>query len=145
MIPKIVIDASVALKWYLDEEYSVDADRLSQAFLSQQIDIISPVILKLEVMNGLLSATVSKRLSFNDAKKHINSFMNLELKEIPMQDEALCQNIFELAKNYKLSVYDSSYITLAKFEGCDFYTADRKLYTNLHKDKNFVKWIEEFK
>ena len=143
----VIIDASVALKWYLEEEFSVYADNLSQAYQNNQIKIIAPYILKWEVFNGLLSAVSSGRISYQLARKYSLNFLKLGIKEIDIKDKEDSIRIIEIAYNNKLSVYDSYYIALVEKCRCAFYTADKKLYNQLHYNggNSLVKLIEEFK
>lgn len=146
-MPAIIIDASVALKWYLEEEYSVYADSLSCAYKNNQIKIVAPQILKWEILNGLLAAVYSKRITFELAEKYILNFLKLGIEEINLKGNDLNIRILNIAYKNGLSVYDGYYIALAEKLHCSFYTADKKLYNKLHKDSKsyFVKWIEEFK
>ncbi|MDJ0272650.1 MAG: type II toxin-antitoxin system VapC family toxin [Candidatus Caldarchaeum sp.] len=49
----IVIDASVAVKWFNKEEYSDDADRLKDAHVRGRIRLAAPELLLYEVLNAL--------------------------------------------------------------------------------------------
>src|SRR3972149_1304651 len=50
---KIVVDASVAAKWYVPEEHSEQALELRDDFRSRRVDLIAPHLLLYEVANGL--------------------------------------------------------------------------------------------
>lgn len=147
MTKPIIIDASLALKWYLKEEYSEVALHILDLFKSSEIDLIAPPIMLLEIINGLLAATLVKRLSAKEAEHSIRTFMKLKIKEKNLTGDKYNLGMFFIAQKYKISVYDSSYAALAEAEHCDFYTADKKLYNQVSKVKknSLVKWIEEFK
>jgi predicted nucleic acid-binding protein len=57
-----VIDASVALKWFLTEEESNGADVLFEAFLKGRTDLLAPDVLLLEVANALWKQTALLKL-----------------------------------------------------------------------------------
>ena len=48
----IVVDASVVVKWFVEEEYSRDTDRIRKDYLDQLIDIAVPGLLKYEVLKA---------------------------------------------------------------------------------------------
>jgi predicted nucleic acid-binding protein len=42
------------------------------------------------------------------------------------------------------SVYDSWYLSLAEETGCEFWTADEKLYNATQDRLTFVKWLGDY-
>lgn len=50
---KVVADASVIVKWFVDEIYSDNARKLRDAFINGGIEIISPELMPYEVLNAL--------------------------------------------------------------------------------------------
>ena len=59
---RMVLDASVVLKWYLtDEELGVKAISLLGEYVSNELDILAPSLLEYEVMNGLMIAQNQER------------------------------------------------------------------------------------
>jgi len=62
----VVVDASVVLKWQLDdEEYIPQATTLRNDFYAQgAIKAIAPYLLIYEVVNGILTATRRKKIGF---------------------------------------------------------------------------------
>ena len=53
MEKKIVVDDSVAAKWYLIEEYSDNAIKLRNDYVRGLVQIIVPSLLEYEVLNAL--------------------------------------------------------------------------------------------
>ncbi len=45
--------------------------------------------------------------------------------------EKLAQAAATLSKDYKISAYDAAYVALAQSLGCQFITADKKLYRKI--------------
>ena len=50
---KIVVDASVVVKWFVEERYSGEALTIRNSFIEGLIDIAVPSILYFEVLNAL--------------------------------------------------------------------------------------------
>jgi len=60
---KIVIDASVIAKWYLEEEFSGQATELRDAFGTGRVSILAPSLLYYETLNALSTAGFIARRS----------------------------------------------------------------------------------
>jgi len=75
----------------------------------------------------------------NVTEEAFYGFMELEINFIdPFVDYP---DILSLGRSFRRSVYDVSYIVLAKKNNTDFVTGDKRLY-NAVKDKlKWVKWI----
>ena len=122
---QLVVDASVAAKWFLAEEHS---DRASQ-LRSSGDQLIAPDLLHIELANvinqwrrrSIISEPVASALAGG------LSTLNIELAaSLPLLPEA-----FRLAATYDRSIYDSLYIALALRERCQFVTADERLYNSI--------------
>lgn len=139
---RIVIDASVALKWFLpDEEYGTKALKLLGRYISGQLEMVAPSLLEYEVMNGLLIAGRRGRIKDEIVLLAAEGFMDLE---IPLRDvRAFYPRIIEYSRTLALTAYDASYLALAEVEGCALVTADRRLFESAHESLKWVKWIGE--
>jgi len=109
-----VVDASYVLSLLLPDESAHD---------NVPEQMVAPHLLKIEVMNGLRSATVSKRIDAILAKELIAEFKNWDLQYLEID---LSQTL-ELAVNNNLSGYDASYLWVARKFGINLRTFDKKL------------------
>ena len=137
-----VVDASVVLKWQLDdEEYIPQAIALRNDFYALgSIKAIAPHLLIYEVTNGILTASRSKRLASDKAAEAMDNLMELrvELKEVAPE------RVLELALEHNLSAYDAAYLALAESEGCELWTGDRPFYQAVAGELPQVKWIGDY-
>ena len=139
----VVVDASVVLKWQLnDEEYIDQVMALRDDFyLYRVIGAIAPQLLAYEVVNGMVIATRQNRATADDAIEGVNnlSALGIELREIkPLR-------ILELSLKYRLAAYDAAYLILAEDEKCDLWTADRAFYQAVKKESRHVNWIGDYR
>ena len=138
----VVVDASVVLKWQLDdEEYIPQATTLRNDFYAQgAIKAIAPHLLIYEVVNGILTATRRKRLDSDKALEVMNNLIELgvELKEVEPA------RVLELALEHNLAAYDAAYLALAESEGCELWTGDRPFYQAVKARLPQVKWIGDY-
>jgi predicted nucleic acid-binding protein len=135
-----VVDASVALKWYVPEIYSQAALRLSDP----DSRLMAPDLLPIELNNAVWKKLTLKELSQTEAELIVDQIKQLPIKlfsSMNFLDEA-----FELACVTQRTVYDSLYVAMAVRLGCRFVTADRKLYNSLNKDtalSDHILWVED--
>lgn len=139
---QLVIDASVVLKWYLDdEEHGKKAMGLLSRYVSNELDIFAPSLLEYEVMNGLIIAQKRGRIEEEKVRIAIGGFMDLGIKL-----RNLSQNyhkVLHYCKTYNCSAYDASYMVIADEEGIAMVTSDGGLY-NAVKNLKWIKWLGDF-
>lgn len=139
---RIVIDASVALKWYLaDEEYGQKALSILDKYVSRDIDILAPSLLEYEVINGLLIAKKRGRIEEEKILMAADGFTSLELNLRNIS--FLYPKVIEYCRLFNLYAYDSSYLALADEERVPFITADEGLYNAVKKDLKWVEWLAD--
>ena len=119
---RVVIDASVAVKWYVPEPGSAAA----AALLAAPIIRMAPDLLTAEVGNTLWKRTRRGELRRDDALSIAAAFVsNLPLDLRPSTN--LLEGALEIAMYLRCPVYDGLYIGLAVAEGCQMVTADARL------------------
>ena len=104
-----VLDASVALAWFLDDEQAPQADNVRTRLIRERAYV--PQLWHLEVRNSLIIAERRGRLSAT----RINECLEA-IKRLPIQtdSEAVLDTVVSLARMHNLSVYDAVYLELAK-------------------------------
>lgn len=122
----IVIDASVALAWLLpDEHTSLAANTLYERATKGEVSFTAPQLLLYEVLNGLRSAIIQKRLPTKLLPQAVAQFLQLDIAIHPQTDTSL--DIVNQALKLNISVYDAAYSTLAQTLSTSLYTTDTKL------------------
>lgn len=121
----LVIDASVILKWFLEE---VDT-AIARALPQQGYQLVAPTSLPVEVANGLWNAQRRERIEPEDALSALTLLPGV--KVILVDTAELLQHAFDVAVTHGRTVYDSLYVALAVREECQFVTADERLYNAL--------------
>lgn len=134
-----VVDASVAAKWFLDEEHSEHARRL----LSNDVTLCAPDFLMLELDNTFSKHIRRGGLNAADADKARSQLRGIPIAYVPaavLRDEA-----FGLAAQTSLGYYDCLYLTLAVALRTQFVTADHKFLASLHPSplSKHVLWVRD--
>lgn len=120
-----VLDGSVALAWCFDDEDNPYADAVVDCFPGTQAFV--PSLWPLEVANALLIGERRKRSTQADTATWI---MFLKSLSITVDDETVMRawsDMTVLARDYKLSVYDASYLELAIRRRLPLATLDNEL------------------
>lgn len=121
----VVIDASLTLTWYFDDEATVAADavldRVSEA------GAVVPSLWRLEVANALQSALRRKRIT---AQYRDEALLSLGSMPITVDDETdtyAWTTTLRLAERFNLTLYDAAYLELAQRRSLPLATLDKAL------------------
>jgi len=118
-----VIDASVAVKWYIPEPLSKAADQYLQLYKDQQARLLAPDFLIVEVGSVLWKKSYSNEITGDDARAIMHAFtVHSPLSLI--QSSRLMPSALDLAMAQGLTVYDSLYLALAIVASAKLVTAD---------------------
>lgn len=136
---KVVVDASVVFKWFVEEQDSGVARALAGDYGVGRVDVASVELLPFEVLNALRYTPDS---GLEDMRKAALALYKLGLDLRPLSGE-LAGRCVENSLRYGISVYDSSYLSLGELEGALVYTADVKLMNRVGGD--VLKHISDYK
>ena len=120
---EIVIDASVVVKWFIEEKESDKAKFLRDKFIDGQIELFIPSLLYFEVTNALKYSKLFDPSELNDAGE---SLKNYGFKVITIKN-AICECMIKIAVDHDMSIYDASYLGIRIALGKTFCTADEKI------------------
>lgn len=120
---KVVVDASVVAKWFLDEVYSDKSLQLRDEYISGRIRLLTPSLMPFEVLNVLRSSKVYSK------EELIGVVRSLELYGIDLWAlrNEYGSRVAEVAIELDLSVYDASYVALAEIAKANLVTADEEI------------------
>jgi predicted nucleic acid-binding protein len=121
----LVLDPSLALSWYFEDERTPEADEL----LDRVVDggAVVPEIWRLEIANGFQMAIRRKRIDtiFRD-----NAMTELSALAITVDTETgtnAWAATLRLSDQFRLTVYDAAYLELAQRRKLPLATLDREL------------------
>jgi len=133
-VSTIVIDASVAIKWAVEES---DADK---AMALRKHRCVAPDLMVAEYTNILWKKVTRGQLSAAQAELAATSLHLSGIKFHPMQDLAAPALKFSIALAHP--AYDCLYLALAEHMGCHFVTADAKLCRELLAHDPLARIVE---
>jgi predicted nucleic acid-binding protein len=138
-VNRYVVDASVAIKWFLPEIHSEAALRLDRSRYRLHV----PVFITLELGNVL-----AKKIRRGELARAEGEVILKELKYLPLQhhaDERLFPTAYQLALGTQRSVYDYLYLALAEAVDGMMITADHKYFSSLRAGLygKRILWVED--
>ncbi len=116
-----VVDASVAIKWFLQEPDSARAVALSR----QAAQIHAPDLLLAEIANVAWKEAIRKRIAADQARAIAAHIRLSPIRFVPIA--ALQQRALEIALEVNHSVYDCLYLACAERHEVFLITADKTL------------------
>ncbi|MBV9396282.1 MAG: type II toxin-antitoxin system VapC family toxin [Methylobacteriaceae bacterium] len=119
MAMTLIVDASIAVKWLLDEEGSEQARKTVQGH-----DLAAPAFLRLEVFHVLWRR--SRRNEATQAQLHETLPALNRIIGTFERDEPLISKAADIAAAHVLAIYDCLYLALALKNEVALITADQK-------------------
>jgi len=138
---EVVIDTSVAVKWFSNEEDTDKALKLRDRHVNSQIELVVTPLLLCEVVNAL---RYKPDFDYKKLIKAIGSLYKLHIHIEPITEDLLIKGA-EIAFEGDVTIYDAIPVALAELFKTFCITADEKTqYKNL-KHKYPVKMLKELK
>lgn len=132
-----VVDASVAVKWYLPEIFEQQAALL----LGRGHDLYAPELVLPEFGNIIWKKVKRNELEQDEADVIISDFSLLRLHVY--SHKGIIQSAYAGAQATGQTVYDWTYLALAISLSCMFITADERFYKVIEKTvyRSQIQWI----
>lgn len=112
-VSAIVADASVIVKWFVEEKHSEQALRLRDDQVEQRIRIVVPSLAGYEVLNTLLYSGSFGVEGLVEASGALEGYQFLE---VSMSGRG-AEEALRIALDYGVTVYDAAYLSIGKLRG----------------------------
>jgi predicted nucleic acid-binding protein len=124
-----VIDAGVAVKWFIPEVDSDIAHQLLARYLQGVDTPIAPDLFITECGNVFWRRCRQGDITPDEATESLADLLTLHVPLVPAT--RLIQSAFSLALQHQRTVYDALYLTLAQERNCAVITADERFFNAL--------------
>ncbi len=122
----LVVDASVAVKWYLrDEEHLWEADLLLDHQEEELIELVAPRQIRVEVASSFRRAALRGRISVSEVDRLIVDWLETHITLI--DNEPLLRQATRLWIHHGCTLFDGLYIACAAQTQAPLVTADERL------------------
>ncbi|BAJ50414.1 conserved hypothetical protein [Candidatus Caldarchaeum subterraneum] len=124
---KLVIDASVAVKWFIPgEPWEEEARVLKNSIALDRVKAYAPTLIIYELASVISKAVKNSVLTLEDGVSALKSIGALGINMVPvLWNEA--SEVLEIAVTSGLTIYDSAYLWLSRKLGEKLVTADKDL------------------
>ena len=126
----LVLDASVIVKWFCEEEYTDIALRLRDRFFVGELTIVVPELMFYEVSNAMRYNGV---LSMSEKLGVIDDLFSIGFDVVTASEEIL-SGAMNSALETNTTIYDNIYLAVGRSKRCRLITADKvfrdKINTN---------------
>jgi predicted nucleic acid-binding protein len=122
----LVLDPSVAAKWFLADERSRPADAILDRIRSGE-RIVAPALFRWEISNLLLSALRAGRIEVEETESALDALRDIPIYLDPPGDRFFTGSEMRLAQACGLSAYDAAYLASALTLDAELVTADAPL------------------
>ena len=135
----VVIDASVAVKWFLPEVHAAAARRV----LRGRRTLLAPDLIWAEVGNVMWKKRRIGEVTADEARTVLKTFRQFPLETCTTK--VLLEPAWELGERLGITVYDSLYLVLAMHRRCQLITADAHLRHAVKGDamERTLLWVED--
>jgi len=124
-VSDLVVDCSLSLAWYLEDEQSDYADAVLKVLPTKEA--VVPPLWRYEIANGLLLAERRGRTTIGAVPRILALFEGLPIRVDATGHERARREVLDLARQEKLTTYDAAYLELALREGVPLATLDTDL------------------
>jgi predicted nucleic acid-binding protein len=124
----LVIDASIAVKWVVEEDGTTDA-----LALRQKAKLIAPELLVAECANILWKKVQRNELMHDEALLAARLLQGAEIELLPMR--SLLESATQISIEIDHPAYDCLYLALAVEKKCKFVTADKRFLQKLYQGR----------
>jgi predicted nucleic acid-binding protein len=142
-LPRSIVDASVAVKWYLrDEDDLTAADTLLTDFREDRIQLVAPEHIRYEVPSAFRNAMRTNRLTLEQVRRAIAGFLAWPITTVRDDDVILAAS--DQAVRFGCSFYDGLYLALAESTQHPFVHADLRLRNALGTQFPLAIWLDDY-
>ncbi len=132
-VERVVVDASIIVKWFVPEKGYENAVKLLEEYAAGRVEIFSPSIATYETLNALRFHPHYK-LSIHDLVDILQTIKDLQIIVEPStQAWSRC---IHLSLEHKITIYDAIYAATATEIDAQLVTADKTLASKLSSMQN---------
>ena len=138
----VIVDASLAFKWLVEEENSDRATALARLWDDEGTQVAAPPLMPFEVANALHRRVLRGEITVGIASDLMQDLMSLGITYHATPN--LHSRALALATQLKQgAAYDAHYLALAESLGCEAWTADQRFYRAANSYFDNMRWIGE--
>ena len=123
----VVVDASIAVKWLVEEDDSDIARALKEEWGSAGFQLAAPRFLLNEVANALFGKVANGKLTGDEAVALMRRFAQIKIEYFDFPDLHVRAIQLTIALAHR-ATYDPTYLALAEHLRCQMWLADKEFF-----------------
>ena len=136
----VVADASVIVKWFVEEDHLETSLRMRDDYVAQRITIVVPAVAQFEVLNALRYSGGFGTDDLLEVARTLDGYQLMEV--VPHGDYS--EEAVRIAVDLGITMYDASYLALGKVRAIDVFTADEELLKKVRRKLAFVRHVKDY-
>jgi predicted nucleic acid-binding protein len=129
----LIVDASVAVKWYVPEQNYERALELEAALRDGKVALSAPDLILAEVGNAIAKKVAAKEVTEQEAARMLH--LLVESPVLRIDSARLGLHALSVAQRAGISFHDALYVSAAEAAGTKVVTADDELVRDLRRAK----------
>ena len=139
---QVCVDSNLVLKLILLEHDSYQAHAIWDEWSQRRTEIVAPPLIWYEITSVLRTRVYRGIFTVVEGLQALESAQGLGI--VNMSPPGLHQKAYGIATDMGLpAAYDSHYLALAEYLGCEFWTADRRLHRSVRNSLAWVRLLQE--
>lgn len=138
----VCVDASIVVALVTPESQSEQALALWAVWMSRDVEVIAPHLLRYEVASALWRKAARGLMQIEDARQALSVALSLDITFLDPPELPL--RAFDLADRLnRPTTYDMCYLALTEIVGGEFWTADERLFNAVRETFPAIHWLDE--
>ena len=133
----MVVDASIAASWLLDDELNPTAEWVLDQ-MQAGVSVSAPSLWLLEITNVLFNAERRKRIGRKHRDEALERIERLALTILPAPTQADLKILRHYSEKHQLTAYDAEYLRVAKEQKLILASLDKNLVIAARREKVHV-------
>ncbi len=138
--PLFILDASVAVKWFVNEPERDRAVRVREDYVHGRINLRAPALMLYEVGNAL---RFHHKGTEEIGARVVKSLRRMQLTPDTLQDKTI-ETAMTISYVEGITFYDAVYLALAENNRCKVITADQQLVRVLKKYGSLALLLRDY-
>ena len=143
MNSSVCVDASLIIWTLVPSPWSNRAEALLSNWQRGQVTLVAPALFAFEITSALRRLVYLKEITAAEGGAAFEQFLRIDVRL--SHRKGIYPLAWHLAKQFdRPRAYDTAYLALAQLRGCEYWTADERLYNAVSHELSWVRWIGEY-
>ena len=139
----VVVDSGIVIASVLPEPLSGKAETLLKHYEQNAFQLAAPTLFLYEIVAVMRKSVFRNIITDAEAQTRLNLLLAQPIQL--MIDNQLLRRAYDIATQFnRPTAYDAQYLAVAERLGCEFWTANERLYNSVSTTLNWVKWLNNF-